>query len=95
MTSTSLSSRAGRSQGPRPRRLEFVEHKVNVAFLGPTGVGKTMLAVGPAIAACRADYSVYFTTLDDLVHNLKEASGRLAKNWPICRPTPNRRTRGR
>src|SRR4029453_15922447 len=26
--------------------LEFVEHKANVAFLGPPGVGKTMLAVG-------------------------------------------------
>jgi DNA replication protein DnaC len=44
-------------------------------------VGKTMLAVGLAIAACQAGYSVYFTTLDDLVRNLKEAeaSGRFAK----------------
>jgi DNA replication protein DnaC len=52
-----------------------------VAFLGPPGVGKTMLAVGLAIAACQAGYSVYFTTLDDLVRNLKEAeaSGRFAK----------------
>jgi DNA replication protein DnaC len=40
-----------------------------------------MLAVGLAIAACQAGYSVYFTTLDDLVRNLKEAeaSGRFAK----------------
>ena len=61
--------------------LGFVEHKANVAFLGPPGVGKTMLAVGLAIAACQAGYSVYFTTLDDLVRNLKdaEASGRFAK----------------
>jgi DNA replication protein DnaC len=44
-------------------------------------VGKTMLAAGLAIAACQAGYSVYFTTLDDLVRNLKdaEASGRFAK----------------
>jgi DNA replication protein DnaC len=33
-----------------------------VAFLGPPGVGKTMLAIGLAIAACQAGYSVYFTT---------------------------------
>ena len=61
--------------------LGFVEHKANVAFLGPPGVGKTMLAVGLAIAACQAGYSIYFTTLDDLVRNLKEAeaSGRFAK----------------
>jgi DNA replication protein DnaC len=40
-----------------------------------------MLAVGLAIAACQAGYSVYFTTLDDLVRKLKdaEASGRFAK----------------
>ena len=61
--------------------LGFVEQKANICFLGPPGVGKTMLAVGPAIAACQAGYSVYFTTLDDLVRNLKEAeaSGRFAK----------------
>jgi DNA replication protein DnaC len=40
-----------------------------------------MLAVGLAIAACQAGFSIYFTTLDDLVRNLKdaEASGRFAK----------------
>ena len=61
--------------------LTFVQAGANVAFLGPPGVGKTMLAVGLAVAACQAGFSVYFTTLDDMVRNLREAeaSGRFAK----------------
>ena len=61
--------------------LAFVESKSNVALLGPPGVGKTMLAVSLAVAACQAGYSIYFTSLDDLVRNLREAesSGRFAR----------------
>jgi len=61
--------------------LAFVETKSNVALLGPPGVGKTMLAVGLAVAACRAGYSIYFTSLDDLVRRLKvaEATGRFPR----------------
>ena len=58
--------------------LEFVRAKSNVALLGPPGVGKTMLAVALAVAACQAGLSIYFTTLDDLVRRLRaaEATGR-------------------
>ncbi|MFE9859043.1 IS21-like element helper ATPase IstB [Streptomyces sp. NPDC005780] len=57
--------------------LSFVE--ANAALLGPPGVGKTHIAVALAVAACRAGYSIYFTSLDDMVRNLKtaEAAGRL------------------
>jgi len=58
--------------------LEFVRAKSNVTLLGPPGVGKTMLAVALAVAACQAGFSIYFTTLDDLVRRLRtaEATGR-------------------
>ncbi|MGW0665136.1 IS21-like element helper ATPase IstB [Streptodolium elevatio] len=59
--------------------LSFVEAKANAALLGPPGVGKTHIAVALAVAACRAGYSIYFTSLDDMVRNLTaaEAAGRL------------------
>ena len=40
---------------------------------------KTHIAVVLSVAACRAGFSVYFTTLDDMVRQLKaaEAAGRL------------------
>jgi DNA replication protein DnaC len=58
--------------------LEFVTTKSNIALLGPPGVGKTMIAVALAVAACQAGFSIYFTTLDDLVRKLRaaEATGR-------------------
>lgn len=61
--------------------LQFVQARSNVAFLGPPGVGKTMLAVGLAVAACQAGFTVYFTSLDDLVRRLRaaEATSRFSR----------------
>ena len=61
--------------------LGFVRDRGNVALLGPPGVGKTHVAVALAVAACQAGFSVYFTSVDDLVRNLREAetAGRFAK----------------
>jgi DNA replication protein DnaC len=53
--------------------LEFVQAKSNVGLLGPPGVGKAMLAVALAVTACQAGFSIYFTTLDDLVRRLRAA----------------------
>jgi DNA replication protein DnaC len=58
--------------------LQFLTNRANVALLGPPGTGKTHIAVALAVAACAAGYSIYFTSLDDLVRKLKiaEATGR-------------------
>ncbi|MDK1349212.1 IS21-like element helper ATPase IstB [Streptomyces sp. 378] len=70
--------------------LSFVEDKANVALLGPPGVGKTHIAVALAVAACRAGYSIYLTSLDDMVRHLKaaEEQGRLiSKLTSYLRPS--------
>jgi IstB-like ATP binding protein len=56
--------------------LRFVEHKANAILLGPLDTSKTHLAVALAIAACQRRFSIYFTTLDDLVQQLKTAEHR-------------------
>lgn len=78
--------------------LSFVGGKANAALLGPPGVGKTHIAVALAVAACRAGCSIYFTSFDDMVRNLKaaEAAGRLTdKLGTYLRPGRSRRRRGR
>ncbi|MGN9913811.1 IS21-like element helper ATPase IstB [Phytohabitans sp. LJ34] len=70
--------------------LAFIPAKANVALLGPPGVGKTHIAVGLAVAACRAGYTVSFTTVDDMARQLKAGSAngsRLACDLsPYLRP---------
>jgi len=53
--------------------LGWVSQKANVIFLGPPGVGKTHLAIAFGVQAVQAGFSVYFTTLDDLVRELVRA----------------------
>jgi DNA replication protein DnaC len=55
------------------RTLRFVERKVNTLILGPPGVGKTHIAAGLAMEALRRGYLVRYTTLDELVRDLRRA----------------------
>lgn len=54
--------------------LSFVRTHSNVIFLGPPGVGKTHLALSLAESALDAGYSVFFSTLTELVEDLEQAS---------------------
>ena len=53
-------------------RCEFVDHRQNVIALGPSGTGKTHVALG--LAACQNGLKVRFTTAAALVHELIEAA---------------------
>ena len=54
-----------RAEVERLFTLHFVDAHDNVAFLGPPGLGKTMLAVALGVAAVEAGYTVRFTQLDE------------------------------
>ena len=54
-------------------RGEYIERRENVIALGNSGTGKTHIALGLGLAACRRGLSVGFTTAAALVHELLEA----------------------
>ena len=54
-------------------RGEFIDRRENVIALGPSGTGKTHVALGLGLAACQKGRKVGFTTAAILVHELMEA----------------------
>ena len=54
-------------------RCEWIERRENVIALGPSGTGKTHVALGLGLAGCQKGLSVGFTTAAALVHELMEA----------------------
>ena len=54
-------------------RCEYIERRENVIALGPSGTGKTHIALGLGLAACQKGLSVGFITASALVHELLEA----------------------
>jgi DNA replication protein DnaC len=49
---------------------QFIANKENVIFTGSSGTGKTHLAIALAVKALTKEYSVYFSTVSDLLYNL-------------------------
>jgi DNA replication protein DnaC len=54
-------------------RCEWIERRENVIAVGPSGTGKTHVALGLGLAACQKGLSVGFITAAALVHELMEA----------------------
>ena len=54
-------------------RCEWIDRRENVIALGPSGTGKTHIALGLGLAACQKGMSVSFTTAAALVNELMEA----------------------
>lgn len=54
-------------------RCEWIERRANVIALGPSGTGKTHIALGLGLSACQKGLSVGFVTAAALVHELMEA----------------------
>jgi DNA replication protein DnaC len=54
-------------------RSEWLDKRSNIIALGPSGTGKTHVALALGLAACQKGHSVAFTTAAALVHELLEA----------------------
>jgi DNA replication protein DnaC len=54
-------------------RCEYAAKRQNVIALGPSGTGKTHVALGLGLAACQKGLKVRFTTAAALVHEMIEA----------------------
>lgn len=55
------------------KRLDFLEKKENILFIGSPGVGKTHLSVSIGIEAAKNRRSTYFVNCSELLMNLKKA----------------------
>ena len=49
---------------------QFIKRKENAIFIGDSGTGKTHLSIAIALKALSRDYTVFFTTVSDLLYNL-------------------------
>jgi len=54
-------------------RCDWIERRENVIALGPSGTGKTHVALGLGLAACQRGMPVSFVTAASFVHELMEA----------------------
>jgi DNA replication protein DnaC len=55
-------------------RSEYIGRRENIIALGPSGTGKTHIALGLGLAACQKGMKVRFMTAASLVHELMEAA---------------------
>jgi DNA replication protein DnaC len=56
--------------------LEFIRKNENIILIGTSGAGKTHYAIALGIAACMAGKSVFYSSVSNLVTELKEAMSK-------------------
>jgi DNA replication protein DnaC len=71
-------------------RCEWIERRENVIALGPSGTGKTHIALSLGLAACQKGLTVGFTTAAALVNEMMEARDerrlmRFQKQMAACK----------
>lgn len=54
--------------------LRFLDDAANILFIGPPGVGKTMLSICLTRLAAECGHKAYFTTCEELIRRLKRAT---------------------
>ncbi len=65
--------------------LNWIDAHVNILFLGPPGIGKTLLAVGLGLEAINAGYSVCFERMASLMDIMDTAKQSRASNFRLKR----------
>ncbi|MEA5029511.1 MAG: IS21-like element helper ATPase IstB [Sphaerochaeta associata] len=65
--------------------LNWIDAHVNILFLGPPGVGKTMLAIGLGLEAINAGYSVCFERMASLMEIMDMAKQTRAASFRLKR----------
>jgi len=54
-------------------RSEYIASRTNIVMVGPPGVGKSHIAIGLSLCACRIGYNVRFFTAAEIVNTYREA----------------------
>jgi len=58
---------------PQLETLNFIKEKRNIVLTGNPGTGKTHIAIGIGLKACKQGYRVMFTTIHELLTRMNES----------------------
>ena len=67
--------------------LNWIDQRLNLLVIGPTGVGKSYLACALAHAACKADHSVRYIRLPRLLEELALSEANNRRSLPASFPS--------
>lgn len=58
---------------PKLETLDFIKENRNIVLIGNPGTGKTHVAIGLGVAACKVGYKVLFTSIHELLTRISES----------------------